>query len=47
MAAELSPKTIVNYSQVVKMVIASAVNADGEAQSYTDKCRNQATSRFD
>jgi integrase len=29
-AASLSPKTIVNYSQVVKLVVASAVNADGE-----------------
>ncbi len=30
MAAELSPKTIVNYAQVVKMVMASAVDADGD-----------------
>lgn len=29
-AAGLSAKTIVNYSQVVKLVLASAVNADGE-----------------
>jgi integrase len=29
-AAGLSPKTIVNYSQVVKLVVASAVNDDGE-----------------
>ena len=26
----LSPETIVNYSQVPKMVVASALNADGE-----------------
>jgi hypothetical protein len=30
MAAGLSPKTIVNYAQVVKMVMASAVDADGD-----------------
>jgi len=30
MAAALSPKTIVNYVQVVKMVVASAVNDEGE-----------------
>jgi integrase len=35
-AAGLSPKTIVNYSQVVKLVVASAVNADGE-QIYPRK----------
>jgi integrase len=29
-AAGLSAKTIVNYSQVVKLVVASAVNSDGE-----------------
>jgi integrase len=29
-AAGLSPKTIVNYSQVVKLVVASAVSDDGE-----------------
>jgi integrase len=32
----LAPKTIVNYSQVVKMVVASAVNKDGE-QIYPRK----------
>jgi integrase len=36
MAAALSPKTIVNYSQVVKMVMASAVDADGD-QLYPRK----------
>jgi integrase len=36
MAAGLSPKTIVNYSQVVKMVMASAVDADGD-QLYPRK----------
>jgi len=35
-AAELSPKTIVNYSQVVKFVVASAVTEDGE-QVYPRK----------
>jgi len=35
-AAGLSPKTIVNYSQVVKLVLASAVNSDGE-QIYPRK----------
>lgn len=30
MAANLSPKTIVNYTQVVKLVVASAVDPDGE-----------------
>jgi integrase len=29
-AAKLAPKTIVNYSQVVKMVVASAVNDEGD-----------------
>jgi integrase len=29
-AAGLSPKTIVNYAQVVKLVVASAVNSEGE-----------------
>ena len=29
-AAGLSPKTIVNYVQVVKLVVASAVNSEGE-----------------
>jgi integrase len=29
-AAGLSPKTIVNYSQIVKLVLASAVDSDGE-----------------
>ena len=29
-AANLSPKTIVNYTQVVKLVVASAVNEDGD-----------------
>ena len=35
-AAGLSPKTIVNYSQVVKLVVASAVNAEGN-QLYPRK----------
>lgn len=35
-AAGLSPKTIVNYTQVVKLVVASAVDADGE-QLYPRK----------
>lgn len=35
-AAGLSPKTIVNYSKVVKMVVASAVDSDGE-QLYPRK----------
>lgn len=35
-AAGLSPKTIVNYTQVVKLVVASAVDADGE-QFYPRK----------
>jgi integrase len=35
-AAGLSPKTIVNYSQVVKLVVASAVNDEGE-QIYPRK----------
>jgi len=35
-AAGLSPKTIVNYTQVVKLVVASAVDADGE-QLYRRK----------
>jgi hypothetical protein len=29
-AAGLSPKTIVNHAQVVKLVVASAVNDEGE-----------------
>jgi hypothetical protein len=29
-AAHLSPKTIVNYTQVVKLVVASAVSEDGD-----------------
>lgn len=29
-AANLSPKTIVNYTQVVKLVVASMVNEDGD-----------------
>jgi integrase len=36
MAVALSPKTIVNYSQVVKMVLASAVDAEGD-QIYPRK----------
>jgi len=35
-AARLSPKTIVNHAQVVKLVVASAVDADGE-QLYPRK----------
>jgi integrase len=35
-AAELSPKTIVNYTLVVKLVVASAVDAEGE-QIYSRK----------
>jgi integrase len=35
-AAELSPKTIVNYTQVVKLVVASAVDKEGE-QVYPRK----------
>jgi integrase len=35
-AAGLAPKTIVNYSQVVKLVLASALNAEGE-QLYPRK----------
>jgi integrase len=35
-AAGLSAKTIVNYSQVVKLVVASAVDSDGE-QIYPRK----------
>ena len=35
-ASGLSPKTIVNYSQVVKLVVASAVNDDGD-QIYPRK----------
>ncbi|HTQ59571.1 MAG TPA: tyrosine-type recombinase/integrase [Candidatus Solibacter sp.] len=35
-AAGLSPKTIVNYTQVVKLVVASAVNEDGD-QIYPRK----------
>jgi hypothetical protein len=35
-AAGLSPKTIVNYSQVVKLVVASAVNDEGD-QIYPRK----------
>jgi hypothetical protein len=36
MAAKLSPKTIVNYTQVVKLVVASAVDPNGE-QLYPRK----------
>lgn len=36
MAVRLSAKTVVNYAQVVKMVVASAVDADGE-QIYPRK----------
>jgi hypothetical protein len=35
-AAELSPKTVVNYVQVVKLVLASAVDEEGE-QIYPRK----------
>jgi integrase len=38
-ATGLSPKTIVNYSQVVKLVVASAIDDDGE-QLYPRKWNN-------
>jgi hypothetical protein len=39
MAARLSPKTIVNHAQVVKLVVASAVNNEGE-QIYPRTCNH-------
>ena len=40
MAAGLAPKTVVNYSQVVKMVVASAINDEGD-QIYPRKWNHE------